>query len=139
MNSYKGWPLHESMPDGWKIDKTAGSPLSGYEFATNGKSILSGGKRALVRVRERQASFCLGAQKVTDSDVAATPKPNTPPKQQDPGVPMALNKLARERMKLKLLADIQFDLQVCEIEGWNKTEYIQQIRDLVNGIAINHQ
>lgn len=32
----------------------------------------------------------------------------------------ALNRLAREQIKLRLLADIRFDLAVCEIEGWNK-------------------
>lgn len=30
----------------------------------------------------------------------------------------ALNRLAREQIKLRLLADIRFDLAVCEIEGW---------------------
>ena len=28
------------IPDGWHIDKTAGSPLHGYEFITDGKSVL---------------------------------------------------------------------------------------------------
>lgn len=32
----------------------------------------------------------------------------------------ALNRLAREQIKLRLLADIRFDLAVCEIEGWDK-------------------
>jgi len=48
---YKHWDLLDSLPIGWKIDKTCGSPLCGYEFCTNGKSILTGGnKRALVKV-----------------------------------------------------------------------------------------
>ena len=49
MEEYKGWPCYEEIPDGWHIDKTAGSPLHGYEFIING-SPLRGGKRALVRV-----------------------------------------------------------------------------------------
>lgn len=49
MEEYKGWPCYEEIPDGWRIDKTAGSPLHGYEFIING-SPLKGGKRALARV-----------------------------------------------------------------------------------------
>jgi hypothetical protein len=37
------------LPEGWIIDKYCGSPLYGFVFCTNGKSILNGGKRALVR------------------------------------------------------------------------------------------
>ena len=52
MNKYKYWDLLDSLPIGWKIDKTCGSPLCGYEFCTNGKSVLSGEqKRALVKVK----------------------------------------------------------------------------------------
>lgn len=47
MKNYKGWQLFDKLPKGWQIDKTCGSPLSGYEFCING-SILNGGKRALV-------------------------------------------------------------------------------------------
>jgi len=50
MNKYKDWELLQSLPDGWRIDKTAGSPLCGYEFCTNGKSLLNGQKRALLFV-----------------------------------------------------------------------------------------
>ena len=44
MIKYKHWDLIETLPSGWKIDKSAGSPLFGYVFATNGKSILNGDK-----------------------------------------------------------------------------------------------
>jgi len=37
MKRYKNWELLEEIPDGWKIDKTAGTPLNGYVFITNGK------------------------------------------------------------------------------------------------------
>ncbi len=53
MQKYKHWDLMDSLPDGWTIDKHAGSPLAGYSFATNG-SLLRGGKRALVRVAPAQ-------------------------------------------------------------------------------------
>ena len=58
--TYKNWQLFDDMPSGWTIDKTCGSPLTGYLFITNGRSVLRGGKRALLRVREPQQ------QKITD-------------------------------------------------------------------------
>lgn len=45
---------------------------------------------------------------------------------------MALNQLAREQMKLKLLNDIRVDLEICEIEGWDKTEYIRELKELID-------
>jgi hypothetical protein len=36
---------------------------------------------------------------------------------------LTLNRLGREQMKLRLLADIAFDLTVCELEGLDKREY----------------
>jgi len=50
---YNDWQLLDKLPDNWKIDKTCGSPLYGYEFCTDGKSILNGGKRALVRIKKK--------------------------------------------------------------------------------------
>ena len=49
MEQYKGWEVHETMPDGFRVDKSAGSPLYGCEFIING-SPLKGGIRALLRV-----------------------------------------------------------------------------------------
>ena len=48
---------------------------------------------------------------------------------------MALNRLAREQMKCRLLQDIRVDLAVCEIEGWSQTEYINEIMTEVKGLA----
>lgn len=42
-------------------------------------------------------------------------------------VPEALNKLAREQMKRKLLADILQDITVCSIEGWDYRGYIEDL------------
>lgn len=36
-------------------------------------------------------------------------------------------------MKRKLLADILVDLTVCELEGWDKLEYLDEIKHLING------
>ena len=43
----------------------------------------------------------------------------------------AFNRLAREKMKLRLLADISMDLMICELEGWNKLEYLDELLALV--------
>ena len=50
---FRDWVLLEELPEGWIIDKFCGSPLHGFDFCTNGKSILNGGKRALVRVKQK--------------------------------------------------------------------------------------
>ena len=41
--------------------------------------------------------------------------------------PRALNTLAREQMKLRLLADVRTDMTVCEIEGWDQGEHIHDL------------
>lgn len=50
-------------------------------------------------------------------------------------IPNILNRLAREKMKERILRDIRVDLQVCEIEGWDKMEYLSELRELINGIG----
>ena len=44
-----------------------------------------------------------------------------------PATRRAFNRLAREKMKLRLLADIRMDLMVCELEGWDKLEYLDEL------------
>lgn len=39
-------------------------------------------------------------------------------------------------MKLKLLADIRADLIVCDLEGWDKREYIKDLQQLLNHFKI---
>ena len=43
----------------------------------------------------------------------------------------ALNDLARHQSILRILQDIRMDMEICEIEGWDKTEYIRMIQDAV--------
>ena len=45
----------------------------------------------------------------------------------------SLNRLAREQMKLKLMQDIRTDLMICEIEGWNQMEYLNELKELIDG------
>ena len=47
------------------------------------------------------------------------------------GAEKRLNQLAREQMKLKLLADIRMDIEICKIEGWDIKEYIEDLNKLV--------
>lgn len=46
-----------------------------------------------------------------------------------------LNDLARHRAILRLLSDIRIDMEICEIEGWDKTEYINDIKSILNSIG----
>lgn len=46
-----------------------------------------------------------------------------------------LNRLAREQMKLRLMQDIRTDLVVCEIEGWDKREYLNELKELINSFG----
>jgi hypothetical protein len=50
-------------------------------------------------------------------------------------VSIALNRLAREQMKHRILADIAVDLAVCEIEGLDRQEYVRELRTLLSDIG----
>lgn len=47
----------------------------------------------------------------------------------------ALNELARLQIITRLENDILMDLQICEIEGWDKKEFINKLRALLNGLG----
>lgn len=44
----------------------------------------------------------------------------------------ALNTLARHRMIERIYRDILIDMTVCEIEGWDKMEYIKDLQEVIN-------
>lgn len=46
----------------------------------------------------------------------------------------ALNKLSRHQAIYKLLKDINADLMVCQLEGWNRLEYITQLKHEIDAI-----
>lgn len=48
------------------------------------------------------------------------------------GAAFALQRLAREQMKHKLLTDIRTDLSVCKIEGWDAREYVRDLHSLIS-------
>ena len=47
----------------------------------------------------------------------------------------ALNNIARHEMMLKLLNDIRVDLLICEIEGWDKKEYLEELKKMITALG----
>ena len=134
---YKEWPLLDNLPDGWSFLTAAGSPLSGYEFAISG-SPLRGGKTALVRVNLQNTNSTLTSQvKLTANDKNHSECSSSQAKsfRYNHEHAKTVNDLARQKFKQKLLADILVDLTICEIEGWSKRDYIDELRELINGIG----
>ena len=143
---HKGFTLFDEIPDGWTLDHTCGPPLHGYAFATDGRSILRGGSRALVRVApaQKQLFYTEAASRTETTAKQTVPKTETVDrrKQQSGFVftqeaARTVNELARQQFKMRLLNDIRTDLMICEIEGWCKTEYLDEIRNLINSIGRN--
>lgn len=44
----------------------------------------------------------------------------------------SLQRLAREEIKMKLLIDLRIDMEVCMLEGWDKTEFLKELKELIN-------
>jgi hypothetical protein len=135
------WLLFDSLPEGFIWDKTAGSPKTGYGFATNGKSVINGGKRILVRVSSPQNELFFEATKPaleTNKELTGFLNPSKKVKKalMDSVSAKTFNELARSRFKLQMLNDILVDLTICEIEGWSKKVYINELKLLINGIKV---
>ena len=47
----------------------------------------------------------------------------------------AMQRVAREEMKHRIYADILADMMVCDIEGWDKMEYIIELQDMLNTLT----
>ena len=118
------WPILDEIPDGWRIDKTVGSPAPGCVFITDGKSVIHGQKRALLRQPKAPPQYVK----------YEAPETNEAPAVEEAD-PKSVNLLARERMKLRLLADIRVDLEICAIEGWDKKAYIRELKQLIDSIS----
>jgi len=48
---------------------------------------------------------------------------------------IALNRLAREQMKARILADIRTDIAVCEIENINPREFIEELLEMISNLG----
>ena len=132
MEKYRDWNILESLPDGWVIDKTAGSPAPNTVFITNGKSVLNGQKRALLKVEAKRDINTPKNEIVKNHFVEANKKVE---QKEIPIFPAkTVNDLARLKFKEQLLKEIMFDLMVCEIEKWDKKEYINELKKMLNSI-----
>ena len=47
-------------------------------------------------------------------------------------VAKALNECARQSMIARLLTDLLIDMQVCDLEGWEKKDYIRQLHEEID-------
>ena len=46
---------------------------------------------------------------------------------------IALNRLAREQMKLRLMQDIRMDITVCQVEEVDYRPYLIELKELIDG------
>lgn len=137
-SKYRDWDILEVLPEGWVIDKYAGSPAPNTVFITNGKSVLNGQKRALLKVKAKQDiniskneiakvnHFVEANKKIQKTEIPIFPA-------------KTVNDLARLKFKEQLLKEIMFDLMVCEIENWDKKEYINELKKMLNGIDTSNK
>ena len=51
--------------------------------------------------------------------------------------PLAMQRLAREQMKHKLLADITMDMEVCKLENLDPKEYLLELKEIICGALSN--
>lgn len=131
---YKYWDVYDQIPHGWKLFPEGwGSPLSGTVWIYNGKNILNGRKQALLRVDIGKAEEREVSTETSPVETRIVPEPD--PAEPVPFPAKSINKLARDRFKEQILKDIMFDLTVCEIEGWDKLEYIRDLKKLINSIG----
>ncbi len=128
-----GWELYNKPPEGFSIDKHTGSPLTGYDFYTNGKSILNGGIRILVK-----ASGVPVDSMAVNYPPARESVPKSKELKEDPmssrEIRQRVNAFARENFKVKLLQEIEFDLMVCKLEGWSMESYVCELKRLIDDI-----
>lgn len=128
-----GWELYDEPPEGFSIDRHTGSPLPGYDFYTNGRSILNGGIRILVKTPGVPVDSM-----AVNHPPAREFVPKSKELKEDPMISREIrqrvNAFARENFKVKLLQEIEFDLMVCKLEGWSMESYVCEIKGLIDDI-----
>lgn len=135
METYKQWVIFHKLPEGWIIDKSLGSPLHGHVFISDGKSVLRGGVRALMKLEQNKAhDFHITVKCQPDLSLKIEQKPNPSAWTYEANSAKNVNDLARAKFKERILKDILCDLTICEIEGWDKSEYIRELQDLIRSI-----
>lgn len=134
---YKNWEIVETMPDGYKLSN-AGSPLHGHLFIID-KSPIRGGKLKLLKVKQKDENHIADINEMIEyPDIS---KKETTVKEKDDFVfpAKSVNTLARLKFKEQLMKEILFDLTVCEIEGWDKKEYVKELKKLINSIDVSNR
>jgi hypothetical protein len=130
-SKYRDWDILDEIPNGWSIDNTAGSPAPNTVFITNGKSVLSGQqKRALLRVKAKR-DINISKNEIVKNDIIVKKIDNN-----EPYIfpSKTVSDLARLKFKEQILKEIMFDFMVCEIENWDKKEYIKELQKMLNQI-----
>lgn len=132
---YRDWDILEELPAGWSIDKSVDSPAPRTVFITNGKSLLSGNqKRALLKVVAKQ-DINISKKEIVEVEVEA--KQEIKEIEQFVFPAKTVNTLARMKFQEELLKEIRVDLMICEMEGWDKKEYIRELQNLLNSFDLN--
>lgn len=138
---FKHWNVFDSIPEGWVIDRNAGSPLHGHVFITNGENILSGKQIRVLAPAPREKQSPLTPVNLQDicPQLFPEPQPDTkkPSQQIDEECRRVLNDLARKKVQEKLLQDIIFDMNVCKLEGWDHREYLFELENLIDRLIID--
>lgn len=50
---------------------------------------------------------------------------------------LALQKLAREQLKRRILQDVLFDINICKLEGWNPSTFVLELENLLHSVSVN--
>ncbi len=160
---FQHWNVFDSIPEGWVIDRNAGSPLHDHVFVTNGKNILSGQQiRALAPDPQKPRPIIVKgnfrfSEPMPEAKKAYRQEPEKPflevlkevmhPKQNqekekpsrqiDQECRRVLNDLARKKVQEQLLQDILFDMNVCKLEGWDHRKYLFELENLIDRLIID--
>ena len=124
------------MPDGWMADKSWGSPRGRWTPIHNGKSVLKGGRKGVLKFVESTTTN----QSLTLGCCATITAKSAPERleltiEEKAEASKAMNQLAREQLKLKIMKDVAADLMICKIEGWDIKGYISDLKTLIDETA----
>ena len=132
MDVYRHWSVLDHIPDGWVVDRYAGSPLHGHVFITNGKNLLTGQQlRALAPDPQRQPQDEPSIQ-LPLPEPKPDPEPEPPRQVVDEDYRLTMNNLARKKTQQILLQDILTDMHVCKLEGWSHRDYLIELKNLID-------
>lgn len=133
MSKYIDWELYDEPPEGFFMDKHTGSPLTGYDFYTNGKSVLNGGERILVKAPNIHFNNLPDNHHPISESISKSKESKQDP-MIDRDVRKKVNNLARNRFKEILLCDLEFDLLMSKFEDWSMESYVNELKQLIDDV-----